>query len=257
MSLESQVEAKSQAIRAEDADRRPWIDTVAVETILAADEETRRAYAGGPYYKLTDSRGFTRWGETGATHWAVGRVVRPTGVGEEPCGPGVLHMYYHPVVALVANLGHAHFSRDGLRMFEVRPPAEALVSSDGLKNWTTGPLYVVREMAVPYLTRVQVRALAKKTAERVSQLRKSRKDFRGRPWEEAFEYMLTRWVQEVGSSLAGLNQELNQDYAWPAWPVWLQNLAEAWSFLQEAHTTHSPGYWLKLSLESAHLAASK
>jgi len=107
-----------------------------------------------PAYKLTDRNGHTRRGRPGETLWRVNEIVRPTGVGNLPCGPGVLHAYSTPEVGVLANPIHANF-------FEPRCFRVEIVGgywrAGGLKRWTESCLRVVEEVDVPdipLLTRV-------------------------------------------------------------------------------------------------------
>lgn len=97
-------------------------------------------------YKLTDQDGYTRKGQDGETHWEIGATVHPVGKGTRPCGPGVLHAYISPEVAVLANPIHARLSQP--RCFEVEV-VEGGWETDGLKRWTTSPLKVLREIDLP------------------------------------------------------------------------------------------------------------
>jgi hypothetical protein len=97
------------------------------------------------YYKLTDANGYTRGGLSGETRWVVGETVRPTGSGTTSCGPGVLHLYRHPVEGQLFNPIHGHYEEP--RLFHVQ--TDAPVETDGLKYWTTGAVCVVEELARP------------------------------------------------------------------------------------------------------------
>jgi hypothetical protein len=100
-------------------------------------------------YKLTDQDGYTRRGFQGETLWLpVGKIVKPTGRGSEPCGPGVLHAYISPEVAVLMNPIHAN----------IRNPRILKVTSDvawwtnGGKRWTQGECTVLQEVAVPEIS---------------------------------------------------------------------------------------------------------
>ena len=60
-------------------------------------------------YKLTDSCGRTRDG----TRWGPGVSHSGTGKGEL-CGPGWIHAYEHPLVAVLMNPIHANFQNPRL-----------------------------------------------------------------------------------------------------------------------------------------------
>ena len=100
-------------------------------------------------YKLTDSDGYTRRGKSGETLWGVGATVHPTGQGDRPCGPGVLHANISPEVAVLGDPIHGCFGPNA-RLFRVR--AEQPWQTDGLKRWTRGPVEVLEELSLPVLT---------------------------------------------------------------------------------------------------------
>jgi len=76
------------------------------------------------YYKLTDTENRTmdtQWGE-GVTHKAIGK-------GNEMCSSDVIHVYDHPLKAVMLNPIHANF--DEYHLWEVR--VKKVVANDGLK----------------------------------------------------------------------------------------------------------------------------
>lgn len=97
-------------------------------------------------FKLTDRYGYTRRGQSGETLWQVGEIVAPTGDGTRPCGPGVLHGYVLPEVAVLVNPIHADFGRD-MRLFRVL--SNQPWQTDGVKRWTAGRCMVAEELPVP------------------------------------------------------------------------------------------------------------
>jgi hypothetical protein len=100
-------------------------------------------------YKLVDQYGYSRRGLSGETMWLpVGTKVRPTGEGSEPCGPGVLHGYIAPEVALLVNPIHAKVQDPRILKIESDQPWE----TDGLKRWTRGQCTTLDELAMPVLT---------------------------------------------------------------------------------------------------------
>ena len=102
-------------------------------------------------YKLTDKDGYTRRGKTGETLWSVGAVVEPTGSGTDPCGPGVLHAYVSPEVAVFADPVHGKYTAaDRARLWKIRARGEW--RTDGLKRWTREPVDVLEEVALPSIT---------------------------------------------------------------------------------------------------------
>lgn len=96
-------------------------------------------------YKLVDQDGYTRRGDTGETLWLpVGKTVEPTGEGSKPCGPGVLHGYIIPEVAMLGNPIHAATPNPRLLLIE----SNESWSTDGFKRWTTGDCTVLEECSV-------------------------------------------------------------------------------------------------------------
>ena len=93
-------------------------------------------------YKLTDSYGKTR----GGTQWGPG--VSHSGTGEgELCGPGWIHAYEHPLVAVLMNPIHADFKYP--RLWE----AEGEVGlRDGQLKCGCKTLTTVREIPLPSIT---------------------------------------------------------------------------------------------------------
>ncbi len=93
-------------------------------------------------YKLTDSCGKTR----GGTQWGPG--VSHSGTGEgELCGPGWIHAYEHPLVAVLMNPIHANFKNP--RLWE----AEGEVGlRDGQIKCGCKTLTTIREIPLPAIT---------------------------------------------------------------------------------------------------------
>jgi hypothetical protein len=100
-------------------------------------------------YKLIDQNGYTRYGMKGETKWLpIDKVVEPIGAGTTPCGPGVLHGYISPEVAMLANPMHAAIPHPRLLRIE----SDQTWHTDGLKRWTNGKCRVVEELPLPQLT---------------------------------------------------------------------------------------------------------
>ena len=93
-------------------------------------------------YKLTDRDGQTRNG----TQWGPG--VSHSGTGEgELCGPGWIHAYEHPLIAVLMNPIHANFQNP--RLWE----AEGEVGlRDGHLKCGCKTLTTVREIPLPAIT---------------------------------------------------------------------------------------------------------
>lgn len=95
-------------------------------------------------YKLTDKDGRTQ----GKTQWGPG--VSHSGTGEgELCGPGWIHAYEHPLIAVLMNPAHAGFDPDSMRLWE----AEGEVGlREGQLKCGCKTLTTVREIPVPKIT---------------------------------------------------------------------------------------------------------
>ena len=93
-------------------------------------------------YKLTDRDGQT-WG---GTQWGPG--VSHSGTGEgELCGPGWIHAYEHPLIAVLLNPIHANFQNP--RLWE----AEGEIAiRDGQLKCGCKTLTTVREIPLPAIT---------------------------------------------------------------------------------------------------------
>jgi hypothetical protein len=104
-------------------------------------------------FKLVDRDGYTRRGQSGETLWRVGEIVRPTGVGSEPCRPGVLHGYVAPEVAILANSVHANITNP--QCLRVETVNDGYWETDGLKRWTQSSLRVVEKIQLPALPIVE------------------------------------------------------------------------------------------------------
>ena len=95
-------------------------------------------------YKLTDRDGRTM----GNTQWGDG--VSHSGTGEGGlCGPGWIHAYEHPLIAVLMNPEHAGFDPDSMRLWE----AEGEVGlREGQLKCGCKTLTTVREISVPEIT---------------------------------------------------------------------------------------------------------
>jgi hypothetical protein len=96
-------------------------------------------------YKLTDASGRTR----GGTQWGEG--VSHSGTGEgQLCGPGYIHAYEHPLLAVLLNPIHAAF--DNPRLWE----AEGVIAlRDGQLKCGCVTLTTTREIPLPQITTEQ------------------------------------------------------------------------------------------------------
>jgi hypothetical protein len=102
-------------------------------------------------YKLTDENGKTY----NNTQWGPGVSHSGTGQGDL-CGPGWIHYYSHPLLAILFNLLHANFLRP--RLWEAEPSGE-IRKDRGLK-YGSKTLEVIREISLPEITTTQQVAFA-------------------------------------------------------------------------------------------------
>lgn len=95
------------------------------------------------YYKLTDEKNQTRDG----TQWGEGITHKAAGKGKELCTEDVIHVYDHPLKAVMFNPLHANFTNPHLWEVKVRK----IVANDslkvGVKSCTT-----MREIPLPEIT---------------------------------------------------------------------------------------------------------
>jgi hypothetical protein len=110
---------------------------------------SERAPVMSTLYKLTDQDGYTRRGYDNACLWAEG--VSHSGTGEgDLCGPGYIHAYTHPLLAVLLNPIHADFTSP--RMWEAE--GEIAKLDRGLKVGCV-TLTTVRELPLPVVTMEQ------------------------------------------------------------------------------------------------------
>ena len=100
-------------------------------------------------YKLTDKNGKTRAGKHNECQWAEGVTHSGTGDGEL-CGPGYIHAYEDPLLAVFLNPIHANFSKP--RMFECEGE---IALRDGQLKCGCVSLTAVREIPCPTVTTEQ------------------------------------------------------------------------------------------------------
>ena len=97
-------------------------------------------------YKLTDQAGYTRKGKANGCLWGNG--VSHSGTGEgDLCGPGYIHAYTDPLLALLLNPIHASIKNPRLWVCE----GEIAKSDRGLKVGCV-ELTAVSEIPVPAVT---------------------------------------------------------------------------------------------------------
>ena len=98
------------------------------------------------YYKLTDANMRTH----NEFQWEVGKWVETSGEGEL-CGPGWIHCYHHPLLAVLLNPIHANFKHP--RLFEAEVSGKSL-DDRGLKiGWQK--VRLLEEISIPKITKEQ------------------------------------------------------------------------------------------------------
>ena len=98
-------------------------------------------------YKLTDKEAYTR----GCTHWTIGVMNRADGEGGL-CGPGWLHCYEHPILAVLHDPIHGKFGASA-RMF--RCEAGGQILKDGQMKMGCTELTPIEEIPLPSVTTTQ------------------------------------------------------------------------------------------------------
>ena len=101
-------------------------------------------------YKLTDQDGYTRRQFSNACLWGPGISHSGTGEGDL-CGPGYIHAYTSPLLAVLLNPIHADFAEP--RLWEAE--GEVVKSDNGLKVGVV-TLTTVRELPLPVVTTEQL-----------------------------------------------------------------------------------------------------
>lgn len=172
-------------------------------------------------YKLTDQAGYTRPGLYNACLWGPG--VSHSGTGEgELCGPGWVHAYTHPLLAVLLNPIHAAI--DNPRLWEAE--GDVVLSDNGLKVGCR-TLTTLREMPVPVVTteqRVRFAILCALTVNR----------------SELWERWAERWLS---------GEDRSKTAAWATWAEAAAQAAEAEEAAARAAT------WAAEAAEAAAAAA--
>ena len=70
-------------------------------------------------YKITDANGKTRPGQSNETQWGAGVTHTASGEGEL-CGPGWLHGYHHPLLAVLLNPAHGNYDATTMRLWRCK-----------------------------------------------------------------------------------------------------------------------------------------
>ena len=100
-------------------------------------------------YKLTNQDGYTRFGFYNACLWGEGVSHSGTGKGAL-CGPGYIHAYTHPLLAVLLNPIHAGI--DNPRLWEAE--GDVVLNDNGLKVGCR-TLTTLRELPLPAVTTEQ------------------------------------------------------------------------------------------------------
>ena len=100
-------------------------------------------------YKITDADGWTRKGHDNACLWSEGVTHKGTGEGNL-CGPGWIHAYIDPHLAVLFNPIHGNY--DNFRLWEAEGE---IVKRDHQLKVGCKSLTVIREVDVPTITTEQ------------------------------------------------------------------------------------------------------
>jgi len=98
------------------------------------------------YCKLTDQDNMTH----GNTLWGPGVTHKAAGKGEDLCSADVIHVYAHPLLAVMMNPAHANFQDPKLWRVEVKGIASDDGTKIGVKECTT-----IEEIPLPVVTTEQ------------------------------------------------------------------------------------------------------
>ena len=163
-------------------------------------------------FKLTDRDGQTR----GGMQWGPG--VSHSGTGEgELCGPGWIHAYEHPLVAVLMNPIHAHFPNP--RLWE----AEGEIAiRDGQLKCGCKTLTTVREIPLPAVTTEMRVRFAILCAKEVCA------DLSWNAWADKWLSGEDRSEAAAGAAaLAARAAWAAEAAAWAAWAAWAAEAASA------------------------------
>ncbi len=111
-------------------------------------------------YKLTNSADRTH----GSCQWGSGVVHKTSGKGEL-CGPGWLHAYEDPLIAVFMNPVHGDFNPDTMHLWRCEAGGE--IKRDGQLKLGCTQLTTIEQIEVPKLTleqRITIAILAAKKA---------------------------------------------------------------------------------------------
>ena len=170
-------------------------------------------------YKLTDENdqtfGGTQWGE-GVTHSGTGKG--------ELCGPGWIHAYTDPLLAVLLNPIHANFKNPHLWRATTR--CRKVKTDHGLKVGVK-TLTTVKRLPLPRVTTEQRARFAVLCAKTVCD-------------DPAWNTWAARWLsgedrsrqaamEAAGAATAWAAAAAGAATAWAAWAAWAAEAAEAWA----------------------------
>ena len=165
-------------------------------------------------YKLTDSCGKTHNG----TQWGPGISHSGTGEGEL-CGPGWIHAYEHPLVAVLMNPIHANFPNP--RLWE----AEGEIAiRDGQLKCGCKTLTTIREIPLPAITTEMRVRFAIMCAKEVCA------DLSWNAWAD-------RWLS--GEDRTQAAAAATADAAWKEWEAW----ADRWLSGEDRSEAAAEAVW--------------
>ena len=150
-------------------------------------------------YKLTDENGRTR----GGTQWGPGISNGGTGIGGL-CGPGYVHAYENPLLAVLLNPIHGDFENP--RMWEAEGET---AKRDGQIKCGCVTLTTVREIPLPAITATQRVRFAILCAKSV---------FKDADWNVWADNWLSGKDRSARAAWAA---------AWAAWAAWAAEAARA------------------------------
>ena len=188
------------------------------------------------YYKLTDRNNKTM----NHTQWGPGVTHRTNGEGEL-CGPGWLHCYEHPLLAVLLNPIHSNFQTP--KLWEAAGEGDIL--KEGQLKLGVTALTTLREIPLPVVTTEQRVRFAILCAKRVCS-------------DPAWSKWADRWLSGEDRSKESAESARSESAAWSA------ARSAAWSAARSAESAESAAWsaaewsaWSAArSAESAESAAS-
>jgi hypothetical protein len=106
-------------------------------------------------YKITDKDGKTRPRNYNETQWGVNITHTASGEGEL-CGPGWLHGYHHPLLAVLLNPVHGAYDSETMRLWRCK----AVVGIRKADKLGCTRITTVKEIPIPIINTTQKTAFA-------------------------------------------------------------------------------------------------